>query len=106
MISLAIDVGKNTILNKGDIKWFRITFIFAAIGAVCEFLGVLFDRTAIGMPILHKLITFTEFSISPFLGVVLARSCGMTQGAVKMSLSRTRAKLKAFLKEEQLYETD
>ena len=77
MISLAIDVGKNTILNKGDIKWFRITFIFAAIGAVCEFLGVLFDRTAIGMPILHKLITFTEFSISPFLGVVLARSCGM-----------------------------
>ncbi len=36
----------------------------------------------------------------------IAHSCGMTQGAVKMSLSRTRAKLKAFLKEEQLYETD
>ena len=36
----------------------------------------------------------------------IARSRGMTEGAVKMSLSRTRAKLKTFLKEEQLYETD
>ena len=26
MIILAIDVGKNTILNKDDIRWFRITF--------------------------------------------------------------------------------
>ena len=36
----------------------------------------------------------------------IARDRGMTQGAVKMSLSRTRAKLKDYLKEEQLYETD
>ena len=36
----------------------------------------------------------------------IARDRGMTEGAVKMSLSRTRAKLKTFLKEEQLYETD
>lgn len=36
----------------------------------------------------------------------IARSRGTTEGAVKMSLSRTRVKLKAFLKEEQLYETD
>ncbi|MCR5041399.1 MAG: RNA polymerase sigma factor [Clostridia bacterium] len=36
----------------------------------------------------------------------IALSLGMTEGAVKMSLSRTRAKLKAFLKEEGLYETD
>ena len=36
----------------------------------------------------------------------IARVRGMTQGAVKMSLSRTRAKLKDYLKEEQLYETD
>ena len=36
----------------------------------------------------------------------IARSRGMTEGAVKMSLSRTRAKLKTFLKEEQLYETE
>jgi len=36
----------------------------------------------------------------------IALCCGMTEGAVKMSLSRTRAKLKAFLKEERLYETD
>ena len=36
----------------------------------------------------------------------IARDRGMTEGAVKMSLSRTRARLKAFLQEEQLYETD
>ena len=36
----------------------------------------------------------------------IARDRGMTQGAVKMSLSRTRARLKDYLKEEQLYETE
>ena len=36
----------------------------------------------------------------------IARDLRMTEGAVKMSLSRTRNKLKTFLKEEQLYETD
>ena len=86
MISLAIDVGKSTILSKGDIKWFRATFIFAAIGAICEYLGVLFDTTGIDLPTLHKLITFTEFSISPFLGVLLARSCGMKRTIKIMSV--------------------
>ena len=33
MISLAIDVGKNTILSSSDIKWFRFTFILVIIGA-------------------------------------------------------------------------
>ena len=77
MIFLAIDVGKNTILPKNDIKWFKASFIFAAIGAVCEYLGVLFVKTDINISWLHKMITFTEFSISPYLGVLLARSCGM-----------------------------
>jgi len=86
MISLAIDVGKSTILSKGDIKWFRATFIFAAIGAICEYLGVLFDTTGIDLPTLHKMITFTEFSISPFLGVLLARSCGMKRTIKIMSV--------------------
>ncbi|MBR0537165.1 MAG: sigma-70 family RNA polymerase sigma factor [Clostridia bacterium] len=36
----------------------------------------------------------------------IASACGMTEGAVKMSLSRTRAKLKDYLKEEQLYDTE
>ncbi len=86
MISLAIDVGKSTILSKSDIKWFRVTFIFAAVGALCEYFGVLFDTTGINLPILHKLITFTEFSISPFLGVLLARSCGMRRTIKIMSV--------------------
>ncbi len=77
MISLVIDVGQNNILPKNDIKWFKTSFILAGLGAVCEYLGVLFVRTGIVIPWLHKIITFTEFSISPFLGVILARSCGM-----------------------------
>ena len=58
MLSLAIDVGKNTILNKGDIKWFRFTFILAALGATCEYLGVLFDKTGCAPQKLHWFITY------------------------------------------------
>ena len=77
MIILAIDVGKNTIFSKNDIKWFRITFILAALGAICEYLGVLADKTTFCSPKLHWLFTFLEFCISPYLGVCLARSSGM-----------------------------
>ena len=77
MVILAIDVGKNTILNKSDIKWFRITFILAAIGACCEYCGVLSDKTNIFPQKLHWFITFSEFCISPYLGICLARSSGM-----------------------------
>lgn len=77
MIILAIDAGKNTILNKDDIKWFRITFILAALGAICEYLGVLADKTNFCSPKVHWFITFSEFCISPYLGVCLARSSGM-----------------------------
>lgn len=77
MVSLAIDVGKNTILNKSDIKWFRISFILAAIGAACEYFGVLFDKTHCAPQLLHWFITYVEFCISPYLAICLARSCGM-----------------------------
>ena len=50
MLSLAIDVGKNNILNKSDIKWFRLSFILAAIGAGCEYLGVLLGRLRLVLP--------------------------------------------------------
>lgn len=75
MIFLAIDVGKNTILSKKEIKWFRITFILAAVGAFCEYMGVLLDYIDNSPVLVHKLITFVEFSLSPYLGVCLAYSC-------------------------------
>ncbi|MBR5933913.1 MAG: GGDEF domain-containing protein [Treponema sp.] len=77
MLSLAIDVGKNTILNTDDIKWFRLTFIICAAGVLCEYFGVLFDRTGCAPQKIHWFITYIEFSISPFLAVFLSRSCGM-----------------------------
>ena len=86
MLSLAIDVGKNTILNKDDIKWFRFTFILAALGATCEYLGVLFDKTGCAPQKLHWFITYIEFSISPFLAIFLARSCGMKRTVKPMAV--------------------
>ena len=77
MLTLAIDVGKNTILNRSDIKWFRTSFIFAALGAACEYCGVLFDKTGCVPYRIHWLVTYFEFCISPFLAIFLARSCGM-----------------------------
>ena len=32
MITLAVIVGKNTVLDKNSIKWFRFTFILVAMG--------------------------------------------------------------------------
>ena len=87
MTSLAIDVGKNTILTKGDIKWFRITFILVAIGAACEYTCVTMDDMNRSISWLRKLLTFTEFSISPFLGVLLARSCGMQKTIKPLALT-------------------
>ena len=76
MIYLAIDVGKNTILKQNDIKWFKITFMLAAFGAVLEYLGALMDTIPGANRYLHWAITFTEFCISPYLSVCLARSSG------------------------------
>ena len=89
MLALAIDVGKNTILNKSDIKWFRISFIMAAIGAACEYLGVFFDKTGCAPQKIHWFVTYVEFSISPFLGIVLARSCGMKRTIKPMCIFMT-----------------
>ena len=86
MLTMAIDVGKNTILNKGDIKWFRISFILAAIGATCEYFGVLFDKTGCAPQKVHWFITYIEFCISPFLAICLARSCGMKRTIKPMSI--------------------
>ena len=86
MLSLIIDVGKNTILNKEDIKWFRLSFILTAIGATCEYFGVRLDNKGPNIPWLHALITFTEFSVSPFLGIFLARSCGMKRTVKPFSI--------------------
>ena len=85
MITLAFDVGKNTILNKSDIKWFRTSFILAAIGAACEYCGVLFDKTGCAPQKIHWFITYIEFSISPFLAICLARSCGMKRTVKPMA---------------------
>jgi diguanylate cyclase (GGDEF)-like protein len=89
MIILAIDVGKNTILNKDDIKWFRITFILAAIGACFEYCGVLSDKTNLFSQKIHWFITFTEFCISPYLGICLARSSGMRKSVKPMLIIMT-----------------
>lgn len=86
MISLAIDVGKNTILSSSDIKWFRFTFILVIIGALCEYSGAVFDTLGGYPPLLHKIITTVEFSISPYLVVALSRSCGMKKSIVSMSI--------------------
>ena len=89
MVTLAIDVGKNTILKKTEINWFRLSFILAAVGAACEYFGVLFDKTSCAPAKVHQLVTFAEFCISPYLAVFLARSCGMKKSTKPMLIVMT-----------------
>lgn len=86
LISLAIDIGKNTILSKVDIKWFRTTFVLVAIGATCEWLGDFLGHISIPLNMLHAFITLFEFVITPYLSVFLARSCGMKRGTNLFSI--------------------
>lgn len=86
MFTLAIDVGKNTILSITEIKWFKATFIVVAIGSICEWAGAYFDDCHNYPHILHYAVTFTEFSVTPYLTILLARSCGIKKSLITMSI--------------------
>lgn len=77
MITLAVDVGRNTVLTVSNIRWFRVTFILVAVGALCEFLGATMSNFEDKNILLHALITLGEFCITPILAVFLAKSCGV-----------------------------
>lgn len=77
MFALALDVGKNTILSKTEIKWFKITFLTVAFGSICEWAGAYFDGCQFKPYWIHAIVTLLEFCIAPFLTVLLARSCGI-----------------------------
>ena len=77
MFALALDVGKNTILSKTEIKWFKITFLTVAFGSICEWAGSYFDGCQFKPYWIHAIVTLLEFCIAPFLTVLLARSCGI-----------------------------
>ena len=77
MITLAVAVGKNTILDKNSIQWFRFTFILVAMGMTFEYIGVLFSEFG-GVPDwLFITVTLCEYVLSPFLTLSLAKSCGI-----------------------------
>lgn len=77
MITVAVAVGKDTVLDKSSIQWFRFSFILVAIGMTCEYLGVLFSALGNVPEWLFILVTLCEYIISPMLSLFLARSCGV-----------------------------
>lgn len=85
MIFLSIDVGKSTVLSSLQIIDFRATFIFVAVGAVCECLGVVFDIYGCQPVWIHSIITCMEYIITPFLTIFLAKSCGIEKSIVPMT---------------------
>lgn len=85
MIFLALDVGKNTVLNKQQINGFRAAFAFVVFGAICEALGIVFDTYGCSLPWIHAVITCIEFIISPHLPLLLAKACGLKKSIIPMS---------------------
>ncbi|MBO4509287.1 MAG: GGDEF domain-containing protein [Spirochaetaceae bacterium] len=77
MITLAVIVGKNTVLDKNSIKWFRFTFILVAMGMTFEYVGVLFSELGNVPAWLFVVVTLCEYSLSPCLTLALAKSCGI-----------------------------
>ena len=77
MITLAVIVGKNTVLDKNSIKWFRFTFILVAMGMTFEYVGVLFSELGNVPAWLVVVVTLCEYSLSPCLTLALAKSCGI-----------------------------
>jgi len=77
MITLAMAVGKNTILDKNSIQWFRFTFILVSLGMIFEYAGVLFSHLGNVPSWLFITVTLCEYVLSPFLTLSLAKSCGI-----------------------------
>ncbi len=77
MITLAVAVGKNTILDKNSIKWFRFTFILVAVGMSFEHIGVVFSELGNAPSWLFVTVTLCEYNLSPCLTLALAKSCGI-----------------------------
>ena len=86
MFTLTIDIGTNTILSPTEIKFFRITFITLAFGAVCEFWGYYFDMFGTKYTLFRRIVTVTEFSISPVLTILFAKSCGLRKSIKPMAV--------------------
>ena len=86
MLTLTIDIGTNTILSLNEIKLFRITFITLAVGAVCEFFGYYCDVFGTRYTLLRRIVTVTEFNISPVLTILFAKSCGLRKSIKPMAV--------------------
>ncbi len=86
MLTLTIDIGTNTILSLTEIKLFRITFITLAVGATCEFLGYYFDVFGTRYTLVRRIVTVIEFSISPVLTILFAKSCGLRKSIKPMAI--------------------
>lgn len=86
LITLILDAQHNTVLEHKDIKWFTITFIMVMIGALCEFTGVILDQMEYSHAWLHRVVTITEFSLTPFLPLALSRSLRITKPLMVMNI--------------------
>ena len=86
MLTLTIDIGKNTILSMNEIKFFRITFLTLAFGTLCEFLGYYFDVYGTRHILFRRIVTVTEFSVSPILTILFAKSCGLRKTIKPMTM--------------------
>lgn len=86
MITLIVDAQHNTVLEHKDIKWFTITFVLVMIGALCEFAGVVLDQMIYSPAWMHRVVTITEFSLTPFLPLALSRSIRIKKPLMVMDI--------------------
>lgn len=80
MFTMSMFVRCNSTLSKESKKWFIITFIGISIGIFAETSRAILDVYRIS-PVLYRIITLIEFSITPLFPIPLSLACGIKKPA-------------------------
>ncbi len=80
MFTMSMFVRCNSTLSKESKKWFIITFIGISIGMMAETARAILDVYRIS-PVLYRIITLIEFSITPLFPIPLSLACGIKKPA-------------------------
>lgn len=75
-VTVAVHTANNTVLEKADIKWFRVAFFLMIAGAVAEVSGYELDTIGGATPLLFSFVTLVAYSITPMIPIALGRGCG------------------------------
>lgn len=83
-ITIAVHTANNTVLEKADIRWFRVAFFLMIIGASAEVGGYVLGLKGGATPLLFSFVMLVTYSVTPMIPIALGRGCSEKTGSALM----------------------